>query len=715
MKIYNFLKNVTAPARVFATLMLAVGLWLAPLLFRSEPQPALASPLRDDCRVCVDWNETCSSNGCRDFCVSWTWEPCAGGGGTPPAAPPTISSTVSCTMGSNGWCAGNAQLILYAVDPQGYPVTISGQIAGAPIYCPGPYCVWSLPPASGGGASFTVSASSGLTASGSTNWWYDPNPPVSNINVSGAGGLNGWYVSAVNVSAGGSDSISGLAGATLSADGGAAAGSAILRDGVHSVVSTARDVAGNTASGTQTISVDTAQPAIFISAAGNQALDGWFTTAVDLSATATDATSGITGGVSLSFDNGATWEVGSHILDSGLYDVLFRVPDRAGNIASSQMSLKIDTQPPTIILSETGTPGKDGWYVSAATVSANAGDNMSGIASTQYRINGGVWQEGNSVTVEEGIHTIDFQAFDAAGNRTQSASREIRVDLTPPAYAFEPALEGSVIAETVTLGGTVLDETSGVQGVEFSADGITWQAASFENTRWSFAWDSSVFDNGDQDLYLRVYDMAGNKGQPIHVPVMLDNDPPYVKVSEVWNVWESGSLTVFNNVIPLRSVRIVVHDPMLRFADQVIYDKLPAPDAVAWDRVIGPASAPPGAYTVTVEVCDIYGLCSKDIGMILIPVAPAAEPVSTQPVEPKRWWFLPAAIPRLPEPEPPVVVPAVVVSIQEDIPIAPAFPLWTMVVVSAFLLSFALLLLLDPRPKAWRSLTQQLADSMMSK
>ena len=101
--------------------------------------------------------------------------------------------------------------------------------------------------------------------------------------------------------------------------------------------------------------------------------------------------------------------------------------------------------------------------------------------------------------------------------------------------------------------------------------------------------------------------------------------------------------------------------------------------------------------------------------MILIPVAPAAEPVSTQPVEPKRWWFLPAAIPRLPEPEPPVVVPAVVVSIQEDIPIAPAFPLWTMVVVSAFLLSFALLLLLDPRPKAWRSLTQQLADSMMSK
>jgi len=736
----------------------------------------------------------CANGHC---CGGECYDDACGGGDPPQILPPAISSTISCALGSNGWCVGNAQLILSASDPQGYGVTISGSMAGTPIYCPGSYCAWSLPPASGGAASYTVTASSGLTASGGTNWWYDPTPPisnvsvsgasgsngwyvspvtataggsdsisglasatlsvdgiaaagsaiirdgvhsvtvsardvagnissktvtisvdtiapVSNVNVSGTSGLNGWYVSQVNASAGGSDSISGLASATLSVNGGAATGSAILRDGVHSVVSTARDVAGNMASRTQTISVDSVAPTIFISAAGNQALDGWFTSEVDLSATASDTTSGVNGGVSMSLDNGTTWEVGSRILNSGLYDVLFRVPDRAGNIATSQMSLKIDTQPPTIILSEAGSLGRDGWYVSAATVSANVGDNLSGITSIQYRANNGVWQDGDSVIVEEGIHRIEFQAFDAAGNRTQSAPQEIRVDLTPPASTFDAALNGAVLADTVTLGGTVSDGTSGVQGVEFSADGTTWQAASFAETRWNFAWDSSVFDNGDHDLYLRVDDLAGNKGQPIRARVILDNDPPYVKLAETWNVWESGSLVVFNNVIPLKSVRIIVHDPILRYADQVIYADVSAPDAVTWDRVIGPASAPPGLYTVTVEVCDIYALCAKDTGTILIPVVPAPAPVPTQPAEPKRWWSLPVTIPRLPAVEPAVVIPAVVVPIQEEVQVVPSFPFWTMVVVSAFLLSFILLLLLDSRPKAWRSLTQQLADSMMS-
>ena len=59
----------------------------------------------------------------------------------------------------------------------------------------------------------------------------------------------------------------------------------------------------------------------------------------------------------------------------------------------------------------------------------------------------------------------------------------------------------------------------------------------------------------------------------------------------------------------------------------------------------------------------------------------------------------------LPEPEQPIVVPAVVVPIQEEVPVVPSFPLWTMVVISAFLLSFALLLLTRLASIRLRSLT----------
>jgi hypothetical protein len=541
----------------------------------------------------------------------------------------------------------------------------------------------------------------------------DTTPPVSELNISGTSGSNGWYVSAVDASPSGSDTVSGLASTTLSVDGGAVTGSATLTDRVHSVTATALDVAGNRSSKTLTISVDTLAPDIFVSAVGNQAQNGWFSTAVDLSATASDATSGVTGSVSLSFDNGATWVNGLNTLYDGRYDVIFTVMDIAGNTATSQMSLKIDMQPPVISLSEAGRLGQNGWYVSSTTISAEVSDNLSGVASTQYRVDGGAWQEGDFVTVEEGIHTIDFQAFDAAGNNAQISSQEIHVDLTPPASNFDAALNGSVFSGMVTVGGTASDETSGVNVVDFSLDGTTWLDSSFADSRWSISWDSALFDNGDRALYLRATDLAGNTGEPIRASIILDNFPPYVKLAETWNIWESGSLVVQKNVIPLKNIKIVVQDPLLRYPDRVIYDDLPAPKAVTWDRVIGPASAPPGSYTATVQACDIYGLCSNGTGTILIPVATAPVLLQLPEVEIPKWF---PPIPFLPTPEPapeqPIAVPAVVVPIRADVQVVP-FPIWIIFVIGAFLLLFAFLLLSDPRPSAIRSLTKSLYQNIV--
>jgi len=710
------------------------------------------------------------------------------------AQPPVISGSLSCSQpGSSGWCRNNARLTLTTSDPQGYALTITGNAGSVPISCIG-NCTINLPSGSGT-ATYTVTAAiSGLTASGSTTWKYDPNPPVSDVNVSGTSGLNGWYISTVNASASGSDAISGLAStviavdggaavgsailtdgvhtviattldvagntssktmtvsvdtlapasdvtvsgtsgsngwyistvsalasgsdttsglasATLSVDGGVAAGSATFADGVHSVIATALDVAGNTSSKTLTVSVDTLAPDIIVSAAGNEAQDGWFTTAVDLSATASDATSGVTGSVSQSFDNGVTWVNGPNTLYDGRYDVIFSVTDFAGNTATSQMFLKIDMQPPYITLSETGRQGQNGWYVSSATVSAEVSDNLSGVASTQYRVDGGAWQEGDFVTVEEGIHTIDFQAFDAAGNNAQASSQEIHVDLTPPASNFDTGLNGAVFSGTVTMGGTASDETSGVNAVAFSLDGTTWIAAAFADPRWNITWDSAVFDNGERDLYLRATDLAGNTGEPIRASIILDNFPPYVELAETWNIWESGVLVVLNNVIPLKNVKIVVQDPLLRYPDRVLYDDLPAPKAVTWDRVIGPASAPPGSYTASVQACDIYGLCSNDTGTILIPVTTVPVPFQLPVVEIPE-WFPPIPFLQTPAPEQPIAVPAAVLPIHAEVQAVP-FPIWIIFVIGGLLLLFAFLLLSDPRPSAIRSLTRSLYQNIV--
>ena len=89
---------------------------------------------------CWDKSISCSSagkdqdgRGCKGCCFSCDVvcdpEP-------DPDRPPTISSGVNCSQwGSNGWCVGNETINLTASDPQGYTLTITGNIGGTPFTC----------------------------------------------------------------------------------------------------------------------------------------------------------------------------------------------------------------------------------------------------------------------------------------------------------------------------------------------------------------------------------------------------------------------------------------------------------------------------------------------------------------------------------------------------------------------------------------------------
>ena len=305
----------------------------------------------------------------------------------------------------------------------------------------------------------------------------------------------------------------------------------------------------------------------------------------------------------------------------------------------------------------------------------------------------------------DGTHIVETRVFDQAGN-VAIQSETLKIDTTAPAIVLSSPAPNSVGVETVQISGQSSDLTSGVSLTQISFDTLHWFSLPVSDN-WFYAWDTTGLPNGEVSISARSIDQAGNTGTATAMPLVLDNHPPFLSLSDSWNIWESGTLSVEPNGTPLKSIRIVVHDPMQRYADRVLYSDLPAPDTVTWDRVIGPASAPPGSYIVKVEVCDIYGLCSKDTGTILIPIAPTPIPFLQPVVEIPRLIppipFLPTPAP---EPEQPIVIPVVVVPIPVEVQVVPSFPLWTLSVLSAFLLAFALLLLIDPRPSALRSLTR---------
>ena len=714
---------------------------------------------------------------------------------TPIVLPPTVSSSLACDIwGGEGWCRRNGRLVVSASDPQDYSVSITGSSPN--FSCTGS-CSVSLP-AGRSVASYTATSSiSGMSASGSRSWAYDPIAPIASMSISGTDGLNGWYTSSVKVTANASDFLSGIASVKVSSGGDWSPSINLTQDGSYHVQVAAVDVAGNTTASAQAIGVDTtapsinisvagslessgwysssvqlsatatdatsgvngnvlvsvnggawqalpldlsldglysakfrvfdvagnvtnsqlslrvdtSAPSIFISAAGSLESSGWFSSPVQLSATATDATSGVDGSVLVSLNGGAWQALPLDLTENGYYSAKFRVYDLAGNKTDSQISLKVDATAPTISVSERGNVGQAGWYVSDATVSASATDALSGLVSVQYRVDAGAWVDGVSVVVGSGIHTVQFQASDAAGN-LQTASRKVMVDTTPPVAAFEATLNNSVLSGSVQLLGMVSDVHSGVASVEFSADGATWLPTSVSAAGWNFMWNTLSFKNGKQPIFLRARDVAGNLGEPVQGNPILDNYPPYVSLSESWNVWETGSLLAQPNGIPLKSIRVVVKDPLMRYPDTVLSDDNPASPSIAWDRILGNMIAPPGKYMVIAEACDLYGLCSKDTGTITIPPGIPLSTLTPTPIpesyiEPRATATSQSTPTELPLdlPTPPSVIAPTPPQIERSL-------IWPVIVLAMLLFMFTFLLLSDPRPAALRSLARAIQLSI---
>ena len=107
-----------------------------------------------------------------------------------------------------------------------------------------------------------------------------------------------------------------------------------------------------------------------------------------------------------------------------------------------------DTTPPvtTASLDPAAPDGARGWYKSDVTVTLSASDPPnaddsagSGVADTQYQVNGGGWQtySGPFIVSNESLdNVVEFYSTDVAGNVEATQSVHFKLDKTPPGVAI---------------------------------------------------------------------------------------------------------------------------------------------------------------------------------------------------------------------------------------------------------------------------------------
>jgi hypothetical protein len=271
--------------------------------------------------------------------------------------------------------------------------------------------------------------------------------------------------------------------------------------GQHIVQFNSTDSAGNVEVTKQVTvgSSDTTPPSTTASLSGTSGLNGWYTSAVTVTLTATDS-SGISSR-HYRIDSGTWTDYSSAftVSSEGTHTVEFYSIDMASNTESvKSVTFKIDTVKPI-------TNGSASGY----TVTLSASDATSGVGSIYYRVgsSGGfsTYSSPFSAGAAGQVYTVYYYSTDRAGNTESARSLQVgTADSTPPttSVTVTGTMGGSNwFRSTVTITLSASDDTSVYRTY------YRWQGASTWST-YSSSFGSST--EGDRTLEYYSLDSNGN-------------------------------------------------------------------------------------------------------------------------------------------------------------------------------------------------------------
>ncbi|MFN2640646.1 MAG: OmpL47-type beta-barrel domain-containing protein, partial [Actinomycetota bacterium] len=421
--------------------------------------------------------------------------------------PPVLTASPSCSQnGNNGWCRGTLSLNLAASDATSGIASQSCTVDGSPVSCGS----LAIDPGTHTG-SVTATDNAGNSASTSVIVKVDTDTPIITAARDPEANANGWANVPVVVTFTCSDATSGIDTCTPPVTLGEGA--------TQSAAGTAVDIAGNDASTTiADVNVDLTAPSIAGAVTSDPNGAGWYRDDVGVAWTCSDELSGLDGDCPA---NSTIIGEGDNLSATQL------ISDLAGNTSFATVdNIKIDRTAPV-----TDVSAPNGWIPVDAVVTLTPTDNLSGIASTEYSVDGGDFQQGTEVIItSEGEHTIAFRSTDLADNVEETKDVTVKVDKSAPAitHTLDPVPNANLWnRDDTTVSFQCSDAVSGIA---------------------SCSGDTTITDEGlDQEVTGTAEDLAGNT-TPDTAIVNLDRTAPDISATRVQeangNGWSNEPVVV---------------------------------------------------------------------------------------------------------------------------------------------------------------------------
>ncbi|XEC93010.1 LamG-like jellyroll fold domain-containing protein [Paenibacillus tarimensis] len=186
-----------------------------------------------------------------------------------------------------------------------------------------------------------------------------------------------------------------------------------------------------------TVSVDPAEP---------NGTNSWYTAGPVIVALSTYGTA------EYSLDDGATWQgymTPIKFDQEGKHTVSYRSRNEkgiAGDVQTVGVNMDMTTPITTAAVSPAEPDGLNAWFRHPVTLSLTANDNLSGVANTEYSLDGGsTWQAYTEpvVIAQDGKYTMSYRSTDIAGNVETDKSISFDQDTTAPTITVTGLVYGT--------------------------------------------------------------------------------------------------------------------------------------------------------------------------------------------------------------------------------------------------------------------------------
>jgi alpha-tubulin suppressor-like RCC1 family protein len=274
-----------------------------------------------------------------------------------------------------------------------------------------------------------------------------------------------------------------------------------LSDGGHTLTVRATDAAGNTATDSVSLTVDTTNPVVGISSPTDGATIG--DTTPDIAFTVTDATAvtsqcRVDGGGWIAC--ASPWTAPP--LADGSHTVDVEATDAAGNTGTASRTFSIDSTLPTVTISSP----VNGATTNNNTPSVSFSTTGSPPVTTECRVDSGAFGSCSSPwtvpALADGSHTLAVRATDALA-RTATSSITLNVDATAPAVTITAPLDGGATNNTSPNAVFTATDT-GILTIDCSTDGGPFIGC-------SSPYAMASLTEGTHLVQVRATDPAGNQ------------------------------------------------------------------------------------------------------------------------------------------------------------------------------------------------------------